>query len=171
MEEKKTQCACDLAGFCNRHGINKSAHMHKLCQNNPKYFKMWEECRGPGQGNGDCGNIKNVTETVDEPQNDSIKNINNEPVKEKVKDEKSGKKDELPKLPSLLQQAKNLATATAEHAKNGFKNAQEEEKQRRLSICKECPHLIPDSMRCGQCGCYLETKAAWASSKCPIGKW
>ena len=54
MSEKITQCECPIAGFCKRHGVHKSAHLHKLCQNHLKYFNLWEKCRGPNQNPNDC---------------------------------------------------------------------------------------------------------------------
>lgn len=43
------KCECPLAGFCNRHGVNKTEAMHKLCQTKDEFFQAWEECRGPRQ--------------------------------------------------------------------------------------------------------------------------
>ena len=62
MEDKKTGCECPLAGYCNRHGIKKNHHYHKLCQNHTGYFNMWEECRGPGQNFIDCDQKQVKTE-------------------------------------------------------------------------------------------------------------
>ena len=83
MENKNTECECPLAGFCNRHGIKKNNHYHKLCQNHPGYFQMWEECRGPGQQQIDCHNKEQKTEeevkksqvdnTVIEKSNESVR--------------------------------------------------------------------------------------------------
>lgn len=42
-------CACPLAGFCERHGIEKTEQFRELCRTNPKYFQAWEEGRGPRQ--------------------------------------------------------------------------------------------------------------------------
>jgi len=123
----KTGCECPLAGLCNRHGVEKTAHLHKLCQNHAGYFKMWEECRGPLQT--DCGE----------------------------------------KLPSLLKQAANVAKAVVTHVATGMSNATPEEKNRRLSICGGCPFFKEG--RCTKCGCFLEVKTGFSSSKCPIGKW
>jgi len=149
----KTGCECPLSGYCNKHGINKSAHLHKLCQNNDRYFKMWEECKGPGQYNVDCNNL--ATAPAPASVATAVLPTDTAPVK----------------LPSLIQQAKNLASATVAHVADGLKTAGRDEKERRLSICQTCPYLIPESMRCGKCGCHLETKASWESSHCPIQKW
>lgn len=157
--EPRTACECPMAQFCNRHGINKSAHLHKLCQTNEKYFEMWESCKGPGQHGIDCEKIP-ITEA-----------IKDQPEIEAVKEEAVIQKPEEVKLPSILQQAKNFAGAAAQHVLGGMKNASNEEKNRRLDICKKCPHLIREEMRCGKCGCFLETKASWQTSSCPIGQW
>ena len=47
-----TGCVCETPGFCKRHGVEKTAHLHKLCQTNKRYWNAWEAGRGPGQ-NGD----------------------------------------------------------------------------------------------------------------------
>ena len=39
----------DDGGFCEPHGIEKSARRVHLCQTNPKYRKAWDEGRGPRQ--------------------------------------------------------------------------------------------------------------------------
>lgn len=42
-------CSCPVAGFCARHGVNKSPAHHKLCQTKPAYRKAWDEGRLHGQ--------------------------------------------------------------------------------------------------------------------------
>jgi len=44
-----TACTCPLAGYCDRHGIDKSEHWHQLCQTRDNYRAAWDEGRGPGQ--------------------------------------------------------------------------------------------------------------------------
>ena len=44
---KNTKCECPMAGYCNRHKVEKSNHLHKLCQTHSGYFKLREECKGP----------------------------------------------------------------------------------------------------------------------------
>jgi len=159
MSEKKTPCECPLAGLCTRHGINKTEHFHKLCQNHAGYFKMWEQCRGPGQNPNDCK----------KPEDSSI---------EKVKACSycagkgcTGECRVSQELPSKIQMAKNLAASTMEHARSGFAKVAEEEKQVRLEICKGCEFYREEDDRCLKCGCFLKSKSAWKSGKCPIGKW
>ena len=166
--KKKTGCECPLAGFCNRHGINKNEHFHKLCENHPGYFNMWDECRGPGQEFVDCTEQKTEEEViesrkVEEPKKDceGCKNKNCQGGCQKKKHE----------LPPKLQMAKNLAKATVEHAKSGFAHATPEEQAARLEICKGCEFYIEEKDQCSKCGCYLKSKSTWKSGKCPIGKW
>lgn len=188
MENKNTECECPLAGFCNRHGIKKNNHYHKLCQNHPGYFQMWEECRGPGQQQIDCHNKEQKTE---EEVTKSQKEVNAiiENFHEGVRDTRqqvieaqgrcalcnnrgcSGECRNNQQLPSKIKMAKNLISATKEHAKTGFAKAGNELQAERLEICKGCEFYIPDQDRCGKCGCPLKSKSAWKSSKCPIGKW
>lgn len=145
---EKTNCECPLAGYCNRHKIEKSPHMHKLCQNHPKYFQMWEECRGPGQQNVTCKEEVVVPPVVREEQDQPQK-----------------------KMPNLFQQAKNFAAASVEHVANGMKNAEKTVQETRMEICQGCEFMDVKSQRCTACGCFLPTKTKWASSSCPKGKW
>lgn len=46
----------------------------------------------------------------------------------------------------------------------------QKEYHNRVYICDACEHLI-DYGRCGECGCFISSKAAIPSAKCPKGKW
>lgn len=46
----------------------------------------------------------------------------------------------------------------------------EEEKDRRYSICEECPHLKA-TKRCDKCGCFMAAKTKLLHATCPINKW
>ena len=155
MENKKTPCECPLAGFCNRHGIVKTTHYHKLCQNHIGYFDMWEKCRGPGQNKIDCSDAQ--------PVKSVCQFCNGQKCNGQCRDNQN--------LPSKTEMASNLIKATKEHAKTGFAKVDNDEQQKRLEICQGCEFYIPSQDRCSKCGCYLKSKSAWKSSKCPIGKW
>lgn len=45
----------------------------------------------------------------------------------------------------------------------------DEEYERRLSVCKECDLL--NAGTCGACGCYVELRAAAKAGRCPYKKW
>lgn len=145
---KKTACECPMAGYCERHGVKKSKHLHTLCQNHQGYFNMWEQCRGPNQNPNDC-----------KPK-----------AQEEHEKELEAKQEDQTKLPSTMTMAKNFVSSAAKHMASGFNNVTKEERDRRLAICAECPHIV-NNTRCGKCGCVLKTKATWATSSCPIGKW
>ena len=44
-----TDCECETPGFCERHGIHKTPHWHRLCRTREDYFAAWEQGTGPGQ--------------------------------------------------------------------------------------------------------------------------
>lgn len=71
--------------------------------------------------------------------------------------------------PSIANMAYNLIADTAKYVKSGFENCSQEEVNKRLSICNQCPHL--DDGRCNQCGCFVNIKAILKSSQCPLDKW
>lgn len=141
--KKKTDCECPLAGYCNRHQVTKSNHLHKLCQTNNTYFNKWENCQGPGQQNVECQKHVDVVEV---------------------------KKEEV-KLPSTAKMAANFLQSAAKHAMNGMGTVPEEVQQARLEICHGCEYFLKESNRCGSCGCFLGTKTKWSTSSCPLGKW
>lgn len=94
-------------------------------------------------------------------------------------------------LPSPLTMARNAAGALGAVIKHGAQQVSDEERERRLAICEECPHLIvgqalpladddrqagmpalqkkPD--RCAKCGCVTSWKSRLAAWHCPVGKW
>lgn len=51
----------------------------------------------------------------------------------------------------------------------------DDEFERRFSICQQCPKFIPSSNRCSVCGCILKSKviskARMQTESCPDGKW
>lgn len=87
--------------------------------------------------------------------------------------------------PSLLQQAKNVAEATATWITAGRPVRSEEEQIRILEICKACVKYDEVQIRCRACGCGLAANSsvgwvkhlgvvnavAMASHSCPEKKW
>lgn len=75
-------------------------------------------------------------------------------------------------FPSFVEQVKNVTVSTIRHVAGGMPQAPDEERDRRMAICKECPFFsLSDDPRCSQCGCYLKIKTSWALEACPEGKW
>ena len=73
------------------------------------------------------------------------------------------------KMPSVFQQAKNLAKSVYDYAASGAEKAPEKIYRSRIEICEGCDKLSKG--RCSECGCFVKMKAAWGSEECPIGKW
>lgn len=73
--------------------------------------------------------------------------------------------------PSLITQGKNLFSSMSKFVKSGFAFTSEEEYQKRMDTCQECPSLDKEAGRCKECGCFVRTKAKLKSDNCPLGKW
>jgi hypothetical protein len=43
--------------------------------------------------------------------------------------------------------------------------------EERLNICRTCAHLIPITLTCKKCGCFMKIKTKIEASVCPLGKW
>jgi hypothetical protein len=67
--------------------------------------------------------------------------------------------------PPLAEQAANLAGAAARFVASGLKTVTPEERERRLQICRDCPHFRGG--KCSLCGCIARWKARLASESCP----
>lgn len=75
-------------------------------------------------------------------------------------------------LPSLIKQVQNLTTSVVRHVVDGMPQAPDDERDRRLEICKGCPaYTGGDDPRCTDCGCFLKIKTSWALESCPRGNW
>jgi hypothetical protein len=52
-------------------------------------------------------------------------------------------------------------------------------RERRVAVCRgvapdgsdACEHLAWPGLNCGQCGCFVDIKAAFKRFKCPLNKW
>lgn len=169
--EPITGCRCPLSGHCSSHNVNKSAHMHKLCQSHTGYFNMWENCVGPGQNPNTCSAEKPevqptpVSDAVEQPMGD----VMYPPTNEKIPAQSHLGVPSKP--PGMIQKAKNFAAAAQAHARSGFATVDSEQQQRRLNICKGCPQYDAAKDSCRACGCPLKRKSLWKTSQCPLQKW
>lgn len=77
--------------------------------------------------------------------------------------------EELQQLPSKFRMVRSFAGSMAEFARDGFRLVDDEEYERRLSICQACKFFYKS--RCMKCGCGLKRKARGRVFRCPIGKW
>lgn len=53
MSDCRENCPIPNGGYCERHGINKTPQWVQLCLTKEKYWRAWEETRGPAQVTGD----------------------------------------------------------------------------------------------------------------------
>jgi hypothetical protein len=51
------------------------------------------------------------------------------------------------------------------------KKIEDNEANRRYSLCLECPELINLTKQCKKCGCFMVIKTKIEASSCPLGKW
>jgi len=65
---------------------------------------------------------------------------------------------QIPKLPPIVRQVVARAQETL---------ASTEERTRRLTACRGCPHLRTPLERCGLCGCPIVSKTTLLRAHCP----
>lgn len=77
--------------------------------------------------------------------------------------------------PSLVEQAKNAATAAGRAAKAALTGKEvlvsDDEHDRRLAVCHDCEIYDKKRKRCKKCGCYTSKKVWLSTEKCPLNKW
>ena len=113
-------------------------------------------------------------------------NLDDQDIERITKMEKMLEEEEASKtkFPSMFRMGRNLVkdTWTSMKAKSKGYNwmVSAEKANERLEICRTCPYFKYDQKnpetdiadgRCAHCGCFMNTKAHWASAECPIGKW
>ena len=49
--------------------------------------------------------------------------------------------------------------------------SQEDEFNRRMGICRECPFFVVRTQQCRKCGCFMKLKTKLERASCPIKKW
>ena len=75
-----------------------------------------------------------------------------------------------PKPYNVFDVMKDAITGNTEYASN-------EVVDKRIAICKRCPHLktlpmgINGTGNCSKCGCFVDFKAKHTKSNCPVFKW
>lgn len=47
----------------------------------------------------------------------------------------------------------------------------EQEFDKRMEICRQCPFFNKRKELCKKCGCFMKIKSRLENSHCPIGKW
>lgn len=196
MQPKRTQCQCDISGspkqWCQRHQCYKNPIQVRQCQVSVPNFVAWEDCRGAGQ-NKDCvpvpienderrpnispsalGDTQSyinrdhriAVQAAREGCSSCSKKKNNRRPPDTSSLETEAEKQN---APSAMSMGWNFVKAVGAYVKSGLKDTDEEQYAERLRICDTCEWRTGG--RCMKCGCFIDAKARWASSDCPIGKW
>ena len=71
------------------------------------------------------------------------------------------------KLIDPIRLLSNFIKETGKYIANGRPQVTPLQYKERLDICDTCEHLRKTRFSCGLCGCYLGTKAKWATTSCP----
>jgi hypothetical protein len=77
-------------------------------------------------------------------------------------------------LPATSELAVNLLSAVVDETKAIVAQrpkVTEEERDKRMDVCKSCDRFLLDQSRCSACGCFMEVKTRFRSAQCPLGKW
>lgn len=78
------------------------------------------------------------------------------------------------KTPGLLAKAVSLTKAVGSEAvaiASGAPKVNQQEADRRLRLCTNCPSCVKDNKTCSVCGCYVLSKIHFRTQHCPSGKW
>ncbi|QDP67588.1 MAG: hypothetical protein GOVbin568_27 [Prokaryotic dsDNA virus sp.] len=73
--------------------------------------------------------------------------------------------------PNLMVQSYNYFKAVAKRVLNGFENVDTATYYDRVHTCSRCDYFDHKHKECTDCGCPIETKAAWKTENCPQNKW
>lgn len=77
-------------------------------------------------------------------------------------------------LPSIYSMVKTFVKEAVTYAKEGAPHVTPHQYEKRLKACHKCPNYKSEIERCGLCGCLVEHKAKWATSRCPdkeVQRW
>ncbi len=72
-------------------------------------------------------------------------------------------------VPGIIEKATTFTGALFRHLTGGLEKTDAKRVELRLLECDVCPSRNGDA--CGECGCPVAKKAAWANEECPLGKW
>ena len=156
-----------------------------------KFSSLWESLVDDGYNVGtyeeflekikDSSKVSSLESFLKSEYNLDDQDIERITKMEKMLEEEDASKT---KFPSMFQMGRNLVkdTWTGMKAKSKGYNwmVSAEKANERLEICRTCPYFKYDKKnpetdiadgRCAHCGCFMNTKAHWASAECPIGKW
>lgn len=99
--------------------------------------------------------------------------MNRDILKKKIRDARNQRNEaNVPDIKTIVENVgksvvRNIKSVAAGH----HLYVSDEEKSRRLSICKNCEFFDVGQNRCNKCGCYLAFKTWLKAEKCPIDNW
>lgn len=78
-------------------------------------------------------------------------------------------------FPSNYQMAKNLLGSAKDIIAGAIHGegilVQEAIFNERMDICATCPKFVHESARCMECGCFMNKKAMFKKTECPLNLW
>ena len=78
-------------------------------------------------------------------------------------------------FPTNYQMAKNLLGSIKDIAKGAIQGegllVEEAIFNERMDICATCPKFVHESARCTECGCFMNKKAMFKKTECPLSLW
>lgn len=84
----------------------------------------------------------------------------------------SNKRNPMPSLPKMVKNATGSVIKNVKSVIHGNNlNVSEDEKEKRLNICRACPYFEKTQERCSQCGCFLSVKTYLKAERCPLSRW
>lgn len=80
--------------------------------------------------------------------------------------------------PTLIQIGFNFLKAATKQVLSGLPETAPQDRKIRLDICgvgkpkeEQCEMLDSETLRCNDCGCFVEEKSKWATADCGLNKW
>lgn len=156
------ECACSIAGFCERRQREMSSVHHRKCQ--------------AGMGD-DLDHLYAQLDTATMPINAAPQQRAQRAPRSAVTTTRkpcstcASKKKSV--ITRTLDRAVNLKNAAVNFLADGMVVATEEQQAKRIAICASCP--LNKAGWCddtkGGCGCNLSLKVIPRSSSCPLNKW
>lgn len=125
-----------------------------------------------GKAEGFAKNLSNIINAVEEQEKHQHKFVvsSQEQADQQIE---MLNNEVLEEFPSAFQQARGLIKHSLEAAKNLVQGkpilVSAQVAASRLATCESCEHYR--DKRCVKCGCFMEQKAHFAISTCPMNKW
>lgn len=74
-------------------------------------------------------------------------------------------------FPGMAKMAVEFAKQSAKYIAANRPKREPEEVERIKQICEDCDEHNAEKKRCYLCGCRIDIKMTWATTRCPLKKW